>query len=235
VSARAGCTAADPGGQYVIRRRVGAGSDPAGRPRALGRAARLPRLRRPGGPGTVRPGQQVLVLPEGTQQVTRWTPRRARWTPPEWGAASPYGSPTTWTVARGSVIVDAAAPPTVTDELEATLAGSPTSRSPRCPAAAPARHPGHPGRSSARCTTGWTPPPLPGSGRERLEDQRHRGVSIRTADRCRWTTMPDSRGHRFLLLIDPRPATAGCRPGGHPAGADRGLMARILPSRAPRW
>ena len=154
--------------------------------------------------GTVRPGQDVLVLPEGL----RSTVGSVDTADGELAEASAGRSVTVrltddLDVARGSVIVDAAAPPTVTAELEATVCW--LSEKPLRPGARLLLKHGTRvtqaivGELHDRLDTDTltlSPPEL-------LEINDIGGVGIRTADPLPVDDYADSRATGAFLLIDP--------------------------------
>ena len=154
--------------------------------------------------GTVRPGQDVLVLPEGL----RSTVGSVDTADGELAEASAGRSVTVrltddLDVARGSVIVDAAAPPTVTAELEATVCW--LSEQPLRPGARLLLKHGTRvtqaivGELHDRLDTDTltlSPPEL-------LEINDIGGVGIRTADPLPVDDYADSRATGAFLLIDP--------------------------------
>jgi len=191
--------------QYVIRPRVGAGSDPADRPAEhwgelhdyRGYAGQV-------AAGTVRPGQQVLVLPEGLRStVTAVDTADGPLDSAGVGRSVTVRLADDLDVARGSVIVDAAAPPTVTDELEATLCW--LSDKPLRPGARLLlKH----GTRVTQAIVGalhdrLDTDTLTRIGAERLEINDIGRVSIRTADPLPVDDYADSRATGSFLLIDP--------------------------------
>jgi sulfate adenylyltransferase subunit 1 len=191
--------------QYVIRPRGGAGSGPAGRPAEhwgelhdyRGYAGQV-------AAGSVRPGQQVLVLPEGLRStVTAVDTADGPLDSAGVGRSVTVRLADDLDVARGSVIVDAAAPPTVTDELEATLCW--LSDKPLRPGARLLlKH----GTRVTQAIVGalhdrLDTDTLTRIGAERLEINDIGRVSIRTADPLPVDDYAVSRATGSFLLIDP--------------------------------
>ncbi|WP_028926510.1 sulfate adenylyltransferase subunit 1 [Pseudonocardia acaciae] len=154
--------------------------------------------------GTVRPGQPVLVLPEGLPSTVEAVDTADGELPEAGvGRSVTVRLADDLDVARGSVIVDAAQPPAVTDELEATLcwlAERPLRPGARLllkhgtrvtQAIVGALH----DRLDTDTLTLTTP--------DRLEINDIGRVSIRTADPLPVDDYADSRATGSFLLIDP--------------------------------
>ncbi|HEX4357537.1 MAG TPA: GTP-binding protein [Pseudonocardia sp.] len=154
--------------------------------------------------GTVRPGQRVLVLPEGlSSTVTSVDTADGQLAEAGAGRSVTVLLADNLDVARGSVIVDAEHPPTVTDQLETTvcwLAEQPLRPGARLllkhgtrvtQAIIGALH----DRLDTNTLTLSTP--------ERLEINDIGRVSIRTADPLPVDDYADSRATGSFLLIDP--------------------------------
>ena len=154
--------------------------------------------------GTVRPGQRVVVLPEGLHStVTSVDTADGPLTEAGAGRSVTVLLADDLDVARGSVIVDAEHPPTVTDELEATL----------CWLSDKPLHPGarllvkHGTRVTQAIVTALhdrlDTDTLTLSAPQRLEINDIGRVSIHTADPLPVDHYADSRATGAFLLIDP--------------------------------
>jgi sulfate adenylyltransferase subunit 1 len=154
--------------------------------------------------GTVRPGQKVLVLPEGLRStVLAVDTADGELTSAGVGRSVAVRLTDNLDVARGSVIVDAEHPPTVTDQLETTLCW--LAEKPLVPGARLLLKHGtrvtqavvgalHDRLDTDTLTRGDT---------ERLEINDIGRVSIRTADPLPVDDYADSRATGAFLLIDP--------------------------------
>ena len=186
--------------QYVIRPRGGAAEDAA-------RWGDLHDYRGYAGQvaaGTVRPGQEVLVLPEGLRStVLAVDTADGELTSAGVGRSITVRLTDNLDVARGSVIAEAERPPTVTDQLEATLCW--LAEKPLVPGARLLLKHGtrvtqavvgalHDRLDTDTLTRGDT---------ERLEINDIGRVTIRTADPLPVDDYADSRVTGAFLLIDP--------------------------------
>jgi sulfate adenylyltransferase subunit 1 len=189
--------------QYVIRPRTGANSCFAG----ASHWKNIPDYRGYAGQvaaGTVRPGQRVLVLPEGLRStVTSVDTADGPLTEAGAGRSITVLLADDLDVARGSMIVDAENPPTVTDELEATLCW--LSDKPLRPGARLLLK--HGTKLTQAIVTALhdrlDTDTLTLSVPERLEINDIGRVSIRTADPLPVDDYADSRATGSFLLIDP--------------------------------
>ncbi|MBB6374579.1 sulfate adenylyltransferase subunit 1 [Pseudonocardia eucalypti] len=177
--------------QYVIRPRT------ASHPDYRGYAGQV-------AAGTVRPGQEVLVLPEGLRSTVEAVDTADGELPEAGtGRSVTVRLADDLDVARGSMIVDAAAPPTVTEELETTVCWL-------------AEKPLRPGarlllKHGTRVTQAIVgalhdrldTDTLTYSEPDKLEINDIGRVSIRTADPLPADDYADSRATGSFLLIDP--------------------------------
>ena len=154
--------------------------------------------------GTVRPGQEVLVLPEGLRStVTSVDTADGPLASASVGRSVTVRLADDLDVARGSIIVDAAEPPTVTDQLETTVCW--LSEQPLRPGARLLLKHGTRvtqaivGALHDRLDTDTLTLSVP----ERLEINDIGRVSIRTADPLPLDNYADSRATGSFLLIDP--------------------------------
>ncbi|HEY3896677.1 MAG TPA: GTP-binding protein [Pseudonocardiaceae bacterium] len=177
--------------QYVIRPRT------TGYPDYRGYAGQV-------AAGTVRPGQPVLVLPEGLRStVTSVETADGELAEAGAGRSITVRLADDLDVARGSMIVDADDPPAVTDRLETTVCW--LSEQPLRPGARLLlKHgtrvtPAIVGALHYRLDTDTLTRSVP----EQLEINEIGGVSVRTADPLPVDDYADSRATGSFLLIDP--------------------------------